>query len=199
MQSGSPTEWIKLLVRAVVSEPNRSAYLTLIEELSPDHGDMLGLARAPAAKRNHHNQEGGLLRHYAEMWEWWTVLRNKLPRDETLSDERVLCAIINHDIHKAYKTFRLVNLSPWETEYSNDTSERLMTWEAKSIWLLMKYGVQMDELQMNAFLWSEGGWSKTQPSWSSVLARVAYLLDELSGNVQERLRKGTVLDVRQEL
>lgn len=192
-------DFLKLLVRGVIQEPNRSAYLNMIDGLAADDGDLLGLARAPAAKRNHHNHEGGLLRHYTEMWDWWVVIRDKLPKDETLTDERILCAIVNHDIHKAYRTFKLISVTPFEVEFSNDHSERLMTWEAKSIWLLMKYGIQMDELQMNAFLWSEGGWSTTQPKWSSVLAKVAYILDELSGNVQDRLRKGTALDVRQEI
>lgn len=193
--------YLRFLIETEINEPNRTAYLEMTSALIPDQQDgettYLGLRRAPAAKGNHHDHEGGLLHHYLEMWELWILLARRVESSPELNNERILAAIINHDLHKAYRTFVLKEADPWQTEYGTDQSDRMMTWETKTIWLLGKHGVQLDELQMNALLWSEGGWAKIQPKWYSVLAKLAYLLDELSGNVLARIEKGTLLDVRQ--
>jgi hypothetical protein len=153
----------------------------------------LGFRRAPAAQRNHHNFEGGLVFHLLEMWQGWLTLRPTLELNEYLNDDRITRAILYHDLHKA---FRLISQDPWSVDYANDDTDQLMTNDVKSIWILMEHRICVDPVQMNALLLAEGGYAKIKPYYQSVLAKTAYLLDELSGNVIERIRKGTLLDTR---
>lgn len=178
-------------------------YRLLLENLKSDHHEpdgtiILGFMRAPAAKRNHHALEGGLVKHYLEMWDAWEVMRDSgiwkvVPGH--LDNDRIIKAIINHDIHKAYFTFELESDCPWQTTYTNHYNEKAMTWGGKCIWILGQNGVELDALQMNALQHSEGGWAESPPKWGSVLAKAAYLLDEISGNVMSRIEDGTLLNV----
>lgn len=165
--------------------------------VEPDGRTLLGARRAPAAKRNHHAFEGGWCYHILEMWSLWSTLKENpvigRPHPD-LNDERVFKAILYHDLHKIHRTYRLLSLDPWITEYANeDPTERMMTWSTKSLWLLNKYKIELDPVQYNALLWSEGGWSEhaRKLKGGSVLAKVAYLLDELSGNVIGRIEQDT--------
>lgn len=164
------------------------------------HELLLGFKRAPAAKGNHHAFEGGLVHHILEMWDHWCLIRDNYPQFEKaepyISDDRVLTAIIAHDLHKAYRTFKMVNQDPWLAEYADDDTDTLMTHDTKTLWILGKFAVRMDKEQMNALLWAEGGFSEIKPKWTSVLAKLCYLLDEFSGNVLARLEQRTFLNHR---
>lgn len=171
--------------------PDR-AFHDMLCTLAPDYNvrdvKYLGFKRAPAASRNHHAYEGGLVKHYLEMWDLWSnVLLGRLPPSPLLTGERILKAIILHDLHKGYCTFVE---TPGENEfasYGRDMSESYLTMAGKTLWIMGHHGIVIDEIQMNALEWSEGGFSKTKPRGDSVLAKVAYLLDELSGNVIGRI------------
>lgn len=165
----------------------------------------MGLERAPAAVRNHHSHEGGLLDHMLEMWDCWESSLSRLfsrgIRKDHLSQGRILRAILYHDLHKGYRYYvnvkegelpkeclgRPLRKSDWGT-LRHPTS--LMTDNAQTMQILMKHEISLDALQMNALQYSEGGWAETKPPDRSVLATVAYLLDELSGNGLARDRDG---------
>lgn len=190
---------LKDLISSTLTGAGQDSYLRLLSHLEEDQivdGELLlGFKRAPAAKGNHHAFEGGLVVHYLEMWNWWKTLKTNIGDHEQLSDDKILRGIINHDIHKAYRTFKISDEGTFAT-YANDPSDNMTNHVSKSQWVLSNSGVTMELEVLNALLLSEGGWSTVKTRWSSVLAKVVYLLDELSGNVQERIRLGTWDNVR---
>lgn len=214
LQTSLQTNWQKLreLIDATLPAtcPQWFTLLDAIRDdtLTSDGKLLLGFYRAPAAKGYHHAYEGGLIAHLLEMWHTYTVLRDNFPvltqQGEHITDSRVLTAILAHDLHKAYLTFVLDEAAyaegRWSTSYASDhPSENLLTHDVKSLSLLMRYGISMDDEQLNAFCWAEGGWSSIQPKWTSVLAKLCYLLDEFSGNVLARIAARTLLDHRKPL
>jgi len=120
-------------------------------------------------------------------------MRELFPEHPSLTDELILKYCLHHDLHKTYRTYELVSEDPWEVKYDYDQpSERAMPWSVKSVWILMQNGITLDPHQMNALMREGGGWSEQQMDrkGDSVLAKLGYLLDELSGNVLGRIEKG---------
>jgi hypothetical protein len=200
-EAGAQENWrqLKLTTNDVLThELDRVRYLDLLASLQDDVTDqgklLLGFTRAPAAKANHHAREGGLVIHLREMWDLWTRLRNQFTCQPYVTDQRVLKAIVLHDLHKAHRTFELLGTDPWSTQYCDDKTDLLMTQDVKSLWLANQAGISLDPEQINALLWAEGGFSKIKPRWCSVLAKICYALDELSGNGLDRIRTGSLLD-----
>lgn len=169
-----------------------SRYLTLISFLRADRVDAtgtvyLGLNRAPAASGNHHAYEGGLVIHLLEMWDFHLQLRDLfVPR---FDDGRVLAAIIHHDLEKAYYTF-VQGAYGEPIKYGTHTTSQLMTGDVKSLHILMNAGILLDEEMTNALLMAHGGYTDHPPRMTTPFAKYIYLLDEMSGNVKERLRNG---------
>lgn len=200
----SQCEDIKALVRTYIeNDRQKDAYSEMLEQLLDDvvleDGTiLLGLRRAPAAQGNHHAFEGGLLYHYLEMWDTWILVGSALWLDRArLTHGTILKGIINHDIHKAWRTYRLESADPWQTQYADDETDRLLDPYSKrpqgtfkSLFMLQQHNVSLDIVDYNVILNAEGGWSKSQTYWCSVAAKVCYLLDELSGNVRGRQATG---------
>jgi len=155
----------------------------------------LGFMRAPAAKRNHHAYEGGLVAHLLEMWDFWETISCGHPfgEDAGLTKSRVLRGVLNHDLHKALLYYRLKPSSVWSVERQEHAYTGFMADNAQTMLILMKYGIHLDELDMNCLMWSEGGWALDQPRERTALATLVYCLDELSGNVKARIDEGTAL------
>lgn len=201
------------LVEQVMEPHKAAAYNRLLRELRDDPRDntdayyLLGMERAPAAQGNHHNFEGGLIYHYHEMWDTWLHMRGGLVQhDEHVTDERVLCGIINHDIHKGWRTYRLESVDPWQVQYAEDQTDKLLSKDYrrpqgtfKNLFILQKHQVPLDEIDYNVILNAEGGWSKTQTYWCTVVAKLCYLLDEMSGNVMGRQASGRWLGHNQKV
>lgn len=200
------------LIGRELSSEDAPKYQHMLEQLALDQqagiNVLLGFRRAPAAKGNHHDREGGLVAHLLEMWDVYTKLRAAYPQLDQpphITPARVLTAIICHDLHKGYRTFVLVppegcyvwrDGDTWKADYANDLSDTLTTPDVKTLALLARHGIALDDEQLNALCWAEGGWSKIQPKFTSVLAKLCYLLDEMSGNVLERINKRTLLNHR---
>lgn len=222
------------LVTQYMTPDLAASYVQLLVEIADDQTYLgktyLGLIRAPAARGNHHDREGGLVEHLLEMWRVWTVLRDGLTHDDPdytpplgedpnapmpqisdlirpphVTDERVLCAIINHDLHKGWTTYvakcyyenGAEITGPWEVEYGGHESDSLLNHTLKSLFLLNSVGIHPDIEQLNALALAEGGWSdQKNVREASVLAKLCYTLDELSGNVLERVQKGNLLEVK---
>lgn len=167
---------------------------------------MLGLYRAPGSKDRHHAFEGGLTAHLLEMWECWLMLRGQIeknvPRHDLINDSLILRAIIHHDLNKVHR-YRLVNVEgfkmendeqiriPWEVEYAKaneDPLGHLLPSTHKSLQILMNAGITLDPLLYNALITAEGGFTEgPRPKTETVLAKLVYLLDELSANVFSRI------------
>lgn len=197
-------QWAKL--EALINSHMKSDchhHVMMLKRLKDDEiigsTQYLGAFRAPAAKGNHHNFEGGWVDHLLEMWNLWLNWRDHVDGQHPpyITDERVLKAILYHDLHKVDHEFCLVNTNPWEVVYdTKHPHHHLMTKNFKTIHLLMQAGIYVDPEQMNALECSEGGWADTKPKWSSVLAKLVYTFDEQSGNVLARIEKRTFLDLR---
>ena len=175
-------------------------HLNLLDALAPDRKDgftlYLGMKRAPAASGHHHAREGGLVQHMLEMWQVWMEQSGLIAAaagesEGTLTHERVLKFILYHDLHKAFCTYVLLSDDPWKVEYGKHESDTMLTNDTKTLWILQEHGIILDIIQMNAILLAEGGYSKIRPRKTSVLAKVGYLLDEMSGNVIDRVNQGT--------
>lgn len=190
-----------LLVKEILTEDyNNNPHIQMLLGLEADcwylEKQLLGLKRAPAATGNHHAFEGGLVAHLLEMWNLWDLLRPICLAEPYISDERVLKAILYHDLHKGHKTYLLESLDPWKTSYHNGPDDMLMGSDVKTIHILATWGITPDYQQMNALINAEGGYSKIKTKWVSALAKLCYTLDELSGNVQSRIKDRTFLDLR---
>lgn len=200
------SNWLELLslIDVYMSPENAAKWKAMLLDLAGDGetetGEiLLGFYRAPAASGNHHAYEGGLVAHLLEMWRVHFALRNSFPQltecAPHVTDERVLTAILAHDLHKVYRTFILVSQpdEPWKVRYADEASDMLTTHDIKSLAILMRHGISMDDEQLNAFCLAEGGWSSIKPKWTTVLAKYCYLLDEMSGNVLARIAVGNLV------
>jgi hypothetical protein len=156
-------EKLKGLAAGNLPSPAAESFLRLLDTLKEDqpneHKHYLGFYRAPAARRNHHAFEGGLVQHLLEMWSLWEQLKPQLSAPPFISDERVLKAIILHDLHKAYRTYELMSSDSWEVRHGDDETDMLMGTDVKSLWLAQRAGITLDPEQINALLWAEGGFS----------------------------------------
>lgn len=65
-------EKLRALAAGVLPSIEAGTFLRLLDGLEEDQLNgqerYLGFCRAPAARRNHHAYEGGLVRHLLEMW-----------------------------------------------------------------------------------------------------------------------------------
>ena len=160
--------------------------------------EYLGFRDAPAAKGVHHAYLGGLVEHILEMWKYWTVLRLDVQGNDStglLNNKNVLTVLIMHDLHKAWTSYVEVE-SASGVDYGKHPSSSLLTADQKSVYIAQSYGICLDIYQLNALYNSEGGWSASPPKFSSTLAKICYILDELSSNVAARSIGGNVVDVR---
>lgn len=193
---------LKRLIAMVMPRDTAAGYLGLLGELAADRVEngvrFMGFLRAPAAKGNHHEVEGGLVLHLLEMWDCYLRLKVAFPIEikGQIDDNLVLQAIVNHDLHKGYFTFVEDSVNKGKFQYAAATSNQMLSTDMQTIYLLMQAGIKPCMQVLNAHALAEGGWSKNPPKATSVLAKVCYLLDEMSGNVLERIRKGTIFDVR---
>lgn len=193
-------ERLKLLCLRVMESGVGSLYVGMLNELAADREEngvrFLGFMRAPAAKGNHHAVEGGLVLHLLEMWDVWVRMGSVFPLEVSgqIDGNLVLQAIINHDLHKGYMTFSVDEGGAFI--YANSTPTQMLSTDMQSIYLLMQAGIKPSMQVLNAHSLAEGGWSKNPPKSASVLSKVCYLLDEMSGNVLNRLQTGKLFDTR---
>lgn len=154
---------------------------------------LIGMRRAPASKDRHHDREGGLVQHLLEMWDIWSSDGNAIVRQfgkphPLINDGLVWQTILFHDLNKVWR-YKLVSPDPWEVDYAKEEDHlaKLVGNHLKSLWFLQKYGIRLTLPLFNALICSEGGYNKHGPEVETVLAKLVYLLDELSANVADRL------------
>ena len=195
-----PTQMLKNIMRdALHHDPQKTQYEDLFHYLQPDahyEGELLlGLWRAPAATRYHHTQESGLAVHLVEMWDIWHGISQDLgfaiPDHRHFCDQEVFKAIFHHDLHKAWRTFRLVPPNRhlgepdtlWKVVYSKGRTQQVFSNLTKTLWLLQHFGIRLDQEQYHTLISSEGGWAEIKTRRTTQFAKFIYLLDEWSSNV----------------
>ena len=141
---------------------------------------------------------------------------------EQLSDQNVWRAILHHDLNKVWRYKVLPaqirctcgdqtastcsvhgidrgNTSPadeWKVDYAQDADrhQAYLTKDMKTLFFLQKHGISISLPLFNALFTAEGGFSRLYPEKETVLAKVVYILDELSAGVVDRLLAGTFWD-----
>ena len=188
-----------VLVNSILGSEWVAFLKSLRYDVRLDDNQYLGFINAPAAKNNHHNYMGGLVVHLMEMWNafeaWFPFLTVNGVFDDKetgITKSGVLKGILIHDLHKAWMTFVRKEHG---FEYGDDVSNGLMTNDQKSLYLLMEYGVKLTQSEMNVLFNSEGGWAKSPPKYCTPLAKLVYILDEISGNVLGRIERKNCLDL----
>lgn len=201
-----------LLTETLNDQSECSRYIQMLNDLKNDRcivvrntmPDMreivvLGMFRAPASKDRHHSVEGGLVLHLLQMWDIWQGFRgvirdNSKKVDNDLNDKMVWRAILHHDLNKVWR-YVMTSNEPWFVDYwDNDTPTKMLRATNKSLWYLNRHGITLPIQLHHALLTAEGGYSSTRPEYTSVFAKVIYLLDEMSANVIDRLDHMRLLD-----
>ena len=160
-----------------------------------------GLFNAPAGKGNHHSYKGGLCNHLFEMYQMYQMLcTGGFPiksHDPATNKQSVMRVILLHDLHKAYYEFTMEEENgEVRFEYGDHPSSRMITNDIKSLQLANKFGITLSLMELNALFNSEGGYARNPPKYISVLAKLVYLLDEMSSNILDRLKTETILNVK---
>jgi hypothetical protein len=192
---------------AMSADDELARYMLLLNDVRHDRMKedvcLLGMRRAPASKNRHHNVEGGLVRHLLQMWEIWVgmkaILRDHRAQHPLLNDANVWKCILHHDLNKVWK-YRLENGDPWKVDYASDTDRLtyLLGDVNKVMFLLSKHGIHLSLPLFNGLITAEGGFSLSpRPKTESVLAKMAYLLDEMSANVIDRLQTNRFWDSKE--
>jgi len=161
-----------------------------------------GALHAPAGKGNHHAYPGGWLDHALEMWQVYKMWQKSglLDKDQIFCEsERVFKGIILHDLHKTLYEFYYTETEAGTVsfDYGNHSFKNLITNNFQSLYIANIFGIQLDPLDLNCLTCSEGGYAKDPPKFQSVLAKLVYLLDEISSNVISRNKTKTFLNVKE--
>lgn len=206
---------LKRLVSRYLGSKLGQNILSMLDDLQSDETDngllYAGFENAPAAVGNHHACKGGLVAHYLEMWNIWQGIKGTLLSTilftysdpvighSRINDSDILIGILIHDLHKARFTFRYTtdedrskdkkNLNR-EFVYGSHPSNTMLTNNQKTAHILTHYSVDLDLVLLNCLYNSEGGFASERPKDTSILAKIVYVLDELSSNVSDRLSSG---------
>lgn len=180
-----------------------SRYMQLLESLRHDRyvGDVcvLGMFRAPASANRHHAVEGGLVQHLLQMRELWLsfkgILRDHNAHHPELNDRNVWKCILHHDLNKVWR-YAQVKSDTWSVTYADDVLSKFLGDSTnKTLYFLNQHHITLTPALFNALITAEGGFStQPRPKVESVLAKVCYLLDDMSANVIDRLQTGRFWD-----
>ena len=129
-----------------------------------------GFFEAPASVRNHYNHPGGLLQHSLSVYDAAVMLREGLIKqrpdlEEKLPMNSVIIASLLHDTCKA-NIYRLVSrkrkneIGMWEDvqEYEVNYSQLPMGHGEKSVVMLLRSGLDLEDDEILAIRWHMGAW-----------------------------------------
>lgn len=130
-----------------------------------------GFFEAPASVRNHYNHAGGLVEHSLNVYDAAVMLREGILRKrpdlaKQLPDDSVIIASLLHDVCKA-NIYRLVTrkrkneIGMWEevSEYEVDYSQLPIGHGEKSVVMLLRMGLDLEDDEIAAIRWHMGPWA----------------------------------------
>ncbi|MDO5395978.1 MAG: HD domain-containing protein [Bacteroidales bacterium] len=132
--------------------------------------EALGFFEAPASVRNHFNFPGGLVQHSLNVYDAAMTLRQSMCQmrpdmEKYLSDESIAIAALLHDVCKAdiYKRIRRKRkneIGIWEEveEYGVEYDRFPMGHGEKSVIMLLRSGLDLDDAEALAIRWHMGPW-----------------------------------------
>lgn len=174
-----------------------------------------GMYDAPASVAAHHNYQGGLVEHYLEMWDLYVSLTSEysvlstdeLPGDYIHRKDLVLLAIVVHDLHKARYNYRhkpvfvdqvMTGYDYERFDYSEHPEYEMLTKTQRNIQMAAVANVHLPLIVANAVSNSEGGYVVERTKHVTPFAKLLYLLDEMSANVVNRIKRGRIIHYKQE-
>jgi hypothetical protein len=171
--------WAELLELAKMHNPSYKMCVGLENDRMAKNCKVAGFKNAPAGVGQHHHYPGGLVEHLLEMWKVFQQLSPILPSETTaeMRDSDVFLAILIHDLHKAYKTYRYLNIEEKVGKnehrtfaYSDLPHTKLLTADQQSAMILSMYNVNPPLIVLNSLYCSEGGYKEAPPNACSALA-----------------------------
>ena len=130
----------------------------------------LGFFEAPASCKNHYNFEGGLVEHSLNVYKIAVMLKEQMSklRPDVVSripDDSIAIAALLHDVCKAdiYKkvTKKVRNeIGVWEAQeaYNIDYSDFPLGHGEKSVIMLLRSGLDLNDDEIMAIRWHMGSW-----------------------------------------
>lgn len=128
--------------------------------------------KKPAAINHHHNFEGGLVRHVAEMLHFGSPLT----KISNIEEESFIKVVLLHDYAKL-QNYEII--APGNIKYIN-VPYPVEFWTMNE---LARFGIALTDDEINALVMAEGGWSEYEKIQSSRLASLLHICDMWSAKV----------------
>jgi HD superfamily phosphohydrolase YqeK len=171
--------------------------------------DALGFFKAPASVKNHYNFAGGLVEHSLKVYEMAMALRESIVKirpdmEKQLPIDSITIATLLHDVCKAdiYRTVQRarkneIGLYEKFDEYNVDYSNFPVGHGEKSVIMLLRSGLDLEDNEILAIRWHMGPWELAQQSieqdrsyrtaqQKSPLVALVHTADTLSAQILER-------------
>lgn len=188
----------------ILRATNRENIDFVIEDL-----EALGFFEAPASVKNHFNFPGGLVLHSLKVYEMAMALRDTIVRlrpdtEAKLSPDSIAIAALLHDVCKAdiYRTVqraRKNEVGQYEKfeEYQVSYENFPVGHGEKSVIMLLRSGLDLDDEEIFAIRWHMGPWdlptqsiemdrSYREAQKKSPLVSLIHTADTLSASILER-------------
>lgn len=160
------------------SEKNKARFCELLRSTGRENVEYViedletyGFFEAPASARNHFNHPGGLVQHSLNVYDAAMMLREGIIKsrpdmEKRLPVDSVILASLLHDVCKA-NIYRLVSrkrkneIGMWEEveEYEVNYSQLPIGHGEKSVVMLLRMGLDLEDDEICAIRWHMGPWA----------------------------------------
>lgn len=198
------------------SDKNKARFCELLRSTGRENVEYViedletyGFFEAPASARNHFNHPGGLVQHSLNVYDAAMMLRegiikNRPDMEKRLPVDSVILASLLHDVCKA-NIYRLVSrkrkneIGMWEEveEYEVNYSQLPIGHGEKSVVMLLRMGLDLEDDEICAIRWHMGPWavdtssieqdkSYRQSILNSPLLSLIHTADTIASQIFER-------------
>ena len=160
------------------SDKNKARFCELLRSTGRENVEYViedletyGFFEAPASARNHFNHPGGLVQHSLNVYDAAMMLREGIIKsrpdmEKRLPVDSVILASLLHDVCKA-NIYRLVSrkrkneIGIWEEveEYEVNYSQLPIGHGEKSVVMLLRMGLDLEDDEICAIRWHMGPWA----------------------------------------
>ncbi len=160
------------------SDKNKTRFCELLRSTGRENVEYViedletyGFFEAPASARNHFNHPGGLVQHSLNVYDAAMMLREGIIKsrpdmEKRLPVDSVILASLLHDVCKA-NIYRLVSrkrkneIGMWEEveEYEVNYSQLPIGHGEKSVVMLLRMGLDLEDDEICAIRWHMGPWA----------------------------------------
>lgn len=198
------------------SDKNKARFCELLRSTGRENVEYViedletyGFFEAPASARNHFNHPGGLVQHSLNVYDAAMMLREGIIKsrpdmEKRLPVDSVILASLLHDVCKA-NIYRLVSrkrkneIGMWEEveEYEVNYSQLPIGHGEKSVVMLLRMGLDLEDDEICAIRWHMGPWavdtssieqdkSYRQSILNSPLLSLIHTADTIASQIFER-------------